>query len=239
MGLSRPLFLYFCLFDTFDNRFTNALLNNSPMTGFEPRASGVGSDSSTNWATPLPTYNLPIQSDFFRTNPSLNCFGGIWWFQQFCVETMQGVNFESITNLHHSGLRTERPKLQRSLQAERLSTLFVTFLIFRSFQNPKWNKKWNAFRQLFASNIFFKKMVINFFSQNFFAPKSFFVFYNFVRRRSLISYSSSEVIKLYHSASRIRPFELHKSETWIIQTTTTSSSTTTFSSKNFWDWNKA
>ena len=49
MGLSRPLFLYFRLFNTVDSKMFN--INFLPMTGFEPRTSEIGSDRSTNWAT--------------------------------------------------------------------------------------------------------------------------------------------------------------------------------------------
>ena len=49
MGHSRPLFLYFRLFNTVDSK--QMLDKSLPMTGFEPRISGVGGDRSTNWAT--------------------------------------------------------------------------------------------------------------------------------------------------------------------------------------------
>ena len=59
MGHFRPLFSLFLSFQyTVDSKkmFNNFL----PMTGFEPRTSGIGSDRSTNWATqPLPIDNLP------------------------------------------------------------------------------------------------------------------------------------------------------------------------------------
>ena len=45
MGHSRPLFLYFRLFNTVDSNCTHKFLL---MTGFEPRTSGIGSDRSTN-----------------------------------------------------------------------------------------------------------------------------------------------------------------------------------------------
>ena len=47
MGRSRPPFsLYFRLFNTVDSK---QMFNKSlPMTGFEPRISGVGADRSTN-----------------------------------------------------------------------------------------------------------------------------------------------------------------------------------------------
>ena len=41
---SRPLFLYFRFFNTVGSEYINKI---SPMTGFEPRTSGVGSDHST------------------------------------------------------------------------------------------------------------------------------------------------------------------------------------------------
>ena len=50
MGHSGLFFLYFRLFNkTFDSKqmFDKSL----PMTGFEPRISGVGGDRSTNWPT--------------------------------------------------------------------------------------------------------------------------------------------------------------------------------------------
>ena len=49
VGHSRPLFIYFCLFNTVDNKqMLNKIL---PMTGVEPRTSGIKSDCSTKWAT--------------------------------------------------------------------------------------------------------------------------------------------------------------------------------------------
>ena len=49
MCYSRPLFLYFRLFNTLDSKqmFDKIL----PMTGFEPQISGVEGDHSTHWAT--------------------------------------------------------------------------------------------------------------------------------------------------------------------------------------------
>ena len=46
VGHSRPLFIYFRLFNTVDNKqMFNKIL---PMTGVEPWASGIESDHSTN-----------------------------------------------------------------------------------------------------------------------------------------------------------------------------------------------
>ena len=41
-GHSRPLFLYFCLFNALGN--TQCLIKTLPSMGFEPRTSGVRSD---------------------------------------------------------------------------------------------------------------------------------------------------------------------------------------------------
>ena len=49
--LNGPLYLYFCLFNTFDSRKINVHNNSLPMNGLELRTSGVGSDRSTKWAT--------------------------------------------------------------------------------------------------------------------------------------------------------------------------------------------
>ena len=51
MGHSRPLFLYFRLFNTVESKQINIRYKSLPMTGLEPQTSGVGSDQSTNWAT--------------------------------------------------------------------------------------------------------------------------------------------------------------------------------------------
>ena len=53
MDHSRPLFLYFCLFNTVDNKQINKQMSNKilPMTGVKPRTSGIKRDRSTNWAT--------------------------------------------------------------------------------------------------------------------------------------------------------------------------------------------
>ena len=45
IGHSRLFFLYFRLFNTVNREYMNEIL---PMTGFEPRISGPGSDRSTN-----------------------------------------------------------------------------------------------------------------------------------------------------------------------------------------------
>ena len=46
VGYSRPLFIYFRRFMTVDNKqMFNKIL---PMTGVEPRSSGIESDRSTN-----------------------------------------------------------------------------------------------------------------------------------------------------------------------------------------------
>ena len=53
MGHSRPLFIYFCLFNTVDIKQVNKQMFNKilPIIGVEPRISGIESDRSTNWAT--------------------------------------------------------------------------------------------------------------------------------------------------------------------------------------------
>ena len=53
MGHPRPLFLYFRLSNTqlTANKCSIEINIFSPLTGFEPRTSGIGSDRSTNWAT--------------------------------------------------------------------------------------------------------------------------------------------------------------------------------------------
>ena len=53
MGHSRPLFLYFRHFNAqlTVNKCSIYIYKFLPMTGFEPRISGIGSDHSTNWAT--------------------------------------------------------------------------------------------------------------------------------------------------------------------------------------------
>ena len=49
VGHSRPLFIYFCLFNTVDNKqMFNKIF---PKTRVEPRTSGIESNCSTNWAT--------------------------------------------------------------------------------------------------------------------------------------------------------------------------------------------
>ena len=47
-AISGLFFLYFRLFSSADSEWMNKIL---PMTGFERRSSGVGSDRSANWAT--------------------------------------------------------------------------------------------------------------------------------------------------------------------------------------------
>ena len=52
MGHSRPLFLYFRLFNTQLTVYKCSICKFFlPMTGFEPRTSCIGSNRSTNWAT--------------------------------------------------------------------------------------------------------------------------------------------------------------------------------------------
>ena len=50
-GTFQASFLYFRLFNTADTKQINIRCKSLPMTGFEPRTSGVGSNRSTNWAT--------------------------------------------------------------------------------------------------------------------------------------------------------------------------------------------
>ena len=61
MGHSWPLFIYlFRLFNTVQSKQVNKCsILILPMTGFEPRPSGIGSDCSTNWAT---TTSQPVNS---------------------------------------------------------------------------------------------------------------------------------------------------------------------------------
>ena len=59
VGHSRPLFIYFRLFNTVDNKqMLNKIL---PMTVVEPRTSGIESDCSTSWATTTSQRFLIIQ----------------------------------------------------------------------------------------------------------------------------------------------------------------------------------
>ena len=53
MGHSRPLFIYFRLFNSVDNKQVNKQMFNKilPMTGVKLRTSGFESHRSTNWAT--------------------------------------------------------------------------------------------------------------------------------------------------------------------------------------------
>ena len=51
LGHSRPLFLYFRLFNAVDSKQINVRDKSLPMTGFESQTSDIGSDRSTNWAT--------------------------------------------------------------------------------------------------------------------------------------------------------------------------------------------
>ena len=50
VGHSRPLFIYFCLFNTVDIKQVNKQMFNKilPMTGVDPRTSGIESERSTN-----------------------------------------------------------------------------------------------------------------------------------------------------------------------------------------------
>ena len=58
-------FLYFRLFNTVDIKQINVRFKSLPITGFELRTSGVGSDCSTNWATRLLFF--PHWSPLIRT----------------------------------------------------------------------------------------------------------------------------------------------------------------------------
>ena len=56
MGHSRPLFLYFCLFNTVDSKQIHVGYKSLPMTGFEPLVSE---------ATALPTEPQPLPGSKF------------------------------------------------------------------------------------------------------------------------------------------------------------------------------
>ena len=60
---SRPLFLYFRLFNSVDSKRSIYFL---PMTGFELRTSGVGSKHSTNWAPTLYLRTVFTKYSFFE-----------------------------------------------------------------------------------------------------------------------------------------------------------------------------
>ena len=68
LGHSRPLFLYFRLFNTVDNRHANVLYVNLPMTGFEPRTPGVGSKLKKSNKIPK---NLTFSASFSIFNQAL------------------------------------------------------------------------------------------------------------------------------------------------------------------------
>ena len=61
MGQSRPLFHYFCLFNTVDSKCL-------PKTEFELQTSAIGSDRSNNWAAATATATA--------TNPNSTANGG-------------------------------------------------------------------------------------------------------------------------------------------------------------------
>ena len=61
MGHSRPLFLYFRLFNTVNSK--QMLDKSLPMPGFEPRISGVEGDRSTTEPQPLPNYSKSLMLD--------------------------------------------------------------------------------------------------------------------------------------------------------------------------------
>ena len=75
MGHFRPLILYFRLFNTVDSQQINIWYKSLPMTGFEPRTSGVGSDCSTNWATTI-VLHLLLFTLVFSSNKSWIGQGG-------------------------------------------------------------------------------------------------------------------------------------------------------------------
>ena len=61
VGHSQPLFIYFRLFNTVDNKqMFNKIL---PMSGVEPRTSGIESDRSTNWATTTSQLYISLARD--------------------------------------------------------------------------------------------------------------------------------------------------------------------------------
>ena len=69
----------FCLFPSFQYSwlYTNVPHKSFPMTGFEPRTSGVGSDRSTNWATTTAPKNQndtqPTKSLYLRKIKAAFC----------------------------------------------------------------------------------------------------------------------------------------------------------------------
>ena len=73
MRHSRPLFLYFRLFNTVDSK--QMLDKSLPMTGFELQISGFGGNRSTNWAKTTAPLCQPLKPllkslyDFFGPKP--------------------------------------------------------------------------------------------------------------------------------------------------------------------------
>ena len=159
---------------------------------------------------PLPTYNLPIQSDFFRTNPSLNCFGGIWWFRQFCVETMQGVNFESITNLHHSGLRTEPAEITAEPSGGAIFDTFRHFFNFSFISKSEMKQKMKRVSSTFCFEYFFQKNGHQLFFPEFLCPEVIFCVLQFRKKKK------SNFLFVFRS-NKIISFRVENSAVWIAQ----------------------
>ena len=69
MGYSRPLFIYFRLFNTVDNKQVNRQMFNKilPMPGVKPKTSGIKSNCSTNWAKTTSLRRFIFQLFFIQT----------------------------------------------------------------------------------------------------------------------------------------------------------------------------
>ena len=87
--ISRPLLLYFRLFDTVDCILVTKRL---PLTGFELQTSGVGCYRSTNWATTIAlprnlgfkTWNIGQHFSSAKKNEATNVKKvSIWYLEQF------------------------------------------------------------------------------------------------------------------------------------------------------------
>ena len=80
--ISRPLFIYFRLFNTADNKqMFNKIL---PMTGVEPRTSGIESDRSTNWASTTSLFRCSNYDSIFVSEMRGN------WSRNYLVSESQG-----------------------------------------------------------------------------------------------------------------------------------------------------
>ena len=118
MGHSRPLFLYFRLFNAVNSKQINVQDKSLPMTGFEPETSDFGSDRSTNWATTTAQSFVPsfYHNTIWHSTGADNLSNILLFFDEKCTTTPFLYFSSSILQLVDSVTSKKSPNVNKIAQ---------------------------------------------------------------------------------------------------------------------------